>query len=187
MQMYNGLLAVIWLIFVVYWCISAAGSKKTITENSRWWSIRALVAAGVLWLFYSHRWHGVRGGGAAIPVPGAVRMLGVFLTAIGIVAAMWARIHLGRNWGMPMAVKEEPELVSSGPYAYVRHPIYSGLLLALLGSALAGGLAWLIIGVYCGVYFVYSATQEETLMLRQFPHQYPDYQRRTRMLVPFLF
>lgn len=70
-----------------------------------------------------------------------MRAAGVALVLCGLGTAVWARISLGRNWGMPMSEKEEPELVTSGPYGVVRHPIYSGIVLATVGTALVAGLA----------------------------------------------
>ena len=91
----------------------------------------------------------LRGGSLAVhsPILGAIGAL-VFVS--GIAVAIWARVHLGRNWGMPMTQKAEPELVTSGPYRFVRHPIYSGLLLALVGTALATNLLGLIIAAVLG-------------------------------------
>lgn len=88
---------------------------------------------------------------------------------------------------MPMSQKQDPELVMSGPYRYIRHPIYSGILLAFLGSALASSLFWLTIFAIAGIYFVYSAFVEEKLMMKQFPKAYPSYKSKTKMLVPFVF
>jgi protein-S-isoprenylcysteine O-methyltransferase Ste14 len=87
---------------------------------------------------------------------------------------------------MPRAIKENPELVTSGPYRYVRHPIYTGVLLALLGSTLVAGPWWLIVFVIACIYFFYSAKQEEKRMLAAFPDTYPAYMQRTKMLVPFV-
>ena len=87
---------------------------------------------------------------------------------------------------MPMTEKDEPELVTSGPYRFVRHPIYSGILLAILGSALATTLYWLIAFVALGIYFVYSARVEERLMTCSFPSAYPSYKAHTKMLIPFV-
>jgi protein-S-isoprenylcysteine O-methyltransferase Ste14 len=112
--------------------------------------------------------------------------IGVALCAFGIGLAIWARAHLGRNWGMPMARMESPELVTSGPYAFVRHPIYTGMLTAMLGSTFGESPLWLVPLVLFGIYFVYSARNEEKLMLEQFPEQYPEYMSRTKMLVPFV-
>ena len=88
---------------------------------------------------------------------------------------------------MPMTERTEPELVTSGPYRYVRHPIYTGMILAFIGTALAVDYAWLIVLVIGGMYFIYSALHEEKFLKQQFPTQYPEYMQRSKMLVPFLF
>jgi protein-S-isoprenylcysteine O-methyltransferase Ste14 len=111
---------------------------------------------------------------------------GVTLCALGVALAIWARVYLGKNWGMPMSRKEHPELVTTGPYAYVRHPIYTGLLLAMFGSAIAETAFWLVPLVVVGAYFIYSARSEEKGMVEEFPERYPAYQKRTKILVPFL-
>ena len=101
--------------------------------------------------------------------------------------AIWARVYLGENWGMAATTKENVELVTSGPYKYVRHPIYSGVMLAMLGSALAGDAVWFIVFVLISLYFIYSARMEETNMLWVFPEQYAAYKKKTKMLIPFIF
>ena len=105
----------------------------------------------------------------------------------GLALAVWARIYLGKNWGMPMSEKQNPELVTSGPYRYIRHPIYSGILLAALGSTVDISIYWLVVVIIAGGYFIYSALVEEKLMLKQFPKVYPSYMKRTKMLIPFIF
>jgi protein-S-isoprenylcysteine O-methyltransferase Ste14 len=97
------------------------------------------------------------------------------------------RIYLGRNWGMPTSTKEDPELVTSGPYRTIRHPIYTGILLAMIGSAIAVSVWWLIAVALIGGYFIYSAFVEERNMTRLFPSAYPEYQQSTKMLIPFIF
>ena len=86
-----------------------------------------------------------------------------------------------------MTQKEHPELVTTGPYHRVRHPIYTGLLLALIGTSIAVSLYWLVAVVAVGAYFVYSAFAEERFMASRFPDTYPGYKRSTRMLIPFIF
>ena len=113
--------------------------------------------------------------------------LGLFLFVLGLGFAIWARVHIGRNWGSPMSQKDEPELVTSGPYHLVRHPIYSGILLGGVGTAVALSWLWLIAVALAGVYFVYSATVEESYLTEQFPETYPVYRSSTKMLVPFVF
>jgi protein-S-isoprenylcysteine O-methyltransferase Ste14 len=116
-----------------------------------------------------------------------VLIAGFIIFLLGLFWAVWARVHLGKNWGMPMTLKQDPELVTSGPYAYIRHPIYTGILIAILGSAIASSLFWLITFGIAGIYFVYSATVEEKVMTKQFPKDYASYKSRTKMLIPFLF
>jgi protein-S-isoprenylcysteine O-methyltransferase Ste14 len=118
--------------------------------------------------------------------PGRAR-LGIVLFVLGLGFAIWTRLHIGRNWGTPMTRKDDPELVCSGPYRLVRHPIYSGILLAGAGTAVALSWRWLIPVLLAGVYFVYSATVEERYLTEQFPESYPAYKRSTKMLAPFVF
>ena len=113
--------------------------------------------------------------------------LGLSLFALGLGFAIWARVHIGRNWGTPMSQKDEPELVTSGPYRWVRHPIYSGFLLAGVGTAVALSWMWLVAVALAGVYFVYSATVEESYLTKEFPDAYPTYKHSTKMLVPLIF
>jgi protein-S-isoprenylcysteine O-methyltransferase Ste14 len=88
---------------------------------------------------------------------------------LGLGLAVWARIYLGRNWGMPTSTKEDPELVTSGPYRTIRHPIYTGILLALIGSAVAVSVWGLIAVALIGGYFIYSAFVEERNMTSLLP------------------
>src|SRR6516165_6791033 len=112
--------------------------------------------------------------------------LGLVLFALGLGFAVWARVHIGRNWGTPMTQKDEPELVTSGPYHLVRHPIYSGILVAGIGTAMALSWLWLIAVALAGIYFVYSAQVEEHYLTERFPDAYPAYKRSTKMLVPLI-
>jgi protein-S-isoprenylcysteine O-methyltransferase Ste14 len=170
---------VAWVVFWVYWLIAAAGA----TRGSRGMRTRppgliiAVLGVVLLRVF--------RTDDLAVRSP-VLEGVGTLLFVAGLAVAVWARLHLGRNWGMPMTTKDEPELVTSGPYRLVRHPIYSGILLGLLGTALATNLYWLIIAGVMGAYFLYSAKVEERLMTAAFPSVYPSYRARTKMLIPFV-
>jgi protein-S-isoprenylcysteine O-methyltransferase Ste14 len=113
--------------------------------------------------------------------------LGLALFALGFgVSALGSRAHWA-DWGTPMTQKDEPELVTSDPYHLVRHPIYSGILVAGVGTAVALNWLWLIAVVLASVYFLDSAAVEERYMTEQFPDTYPVYKRSTKMLLPFIF
>jgi protein-S-isoprenylcysteine O-methyltransferase Ste14 len=127
----------------------------------------------------------LRGGSLAVHSV-ILETIGAVLFVCGIALAVWARLHLGRNWGMPMTQRAEPELVTSGPYRFVRHPIYTGLLTAVLGTALVNNLLGLIVVVVVLAYFYYCGTVEERNLAATFPQAYPEYKSRTKMLIPFL-
>ncbi len=169
----------LWLVFWAYWLISAASAKQgTRTGRGRPPGLLIVALAFVLLRVF-------HAGTLAVHSP-VVQAIGVVLFLSGLSLAVWARVHLGRNWGMPMTTKDEPELVTSGPYRLVRHPIYSGILLAMLGTALATNIYWLIALAVVGAYFLYSARVEERLMTTTFPGAYPGYRAHTKMLIPFV-
>jgi protein-S-isoprenylcysteine O-methyltransferase Ste14 len=187
MIIYNFLIILCWLVFLVYWGVSAFSAKKTVGGMWRWFGIRVAILVIVLLV--------VGKSAANSPAIHTLKtapnhlagIIGVIITALGIAFAVWARKNLGANWGMPMTVKENPELVTSGPYNYVRHPIYTGVLLAILGSAFIAGPFWIVIFIVACGYFTYSALREEKNMIAKFPDTYPAYKKRTKMLVPFIF
>ena len=117
----------------------------------------------------------------------ALGAAGALLCLAGWALAIWARRNLGANWGMPMSVRVEPQLVTSGPYRWIRNPIYTGLILAMVGTALALSLVWLVVVAVLGGYFVYAGIAEEHTMAEAFPDAYPVYRRSTKRFVPFLF
>ncbi len=170
-----------WAAFWVYWLAAAFSAKRGRVPWSRELRVRAAIVVIVIVLIRvgTFRGHGIttdrwRAG------------FGLALFAAGITFAIWARRHIGRNWGTPMSQKNEPELVTSGPYRYVRHPIYTGILFAGAGTAVALNWVWLIAVALAAAYFIYSAFVEERNLRRQFPDAYPAYRRSTKMLVPFL-
>ncbi|MBW4093570.1 MAG: isoprenylcysteine carboxylmethyltransferase family protein [Proteobacteria bacterium] len=191
MTLADRLIFAFWFVLVVYWLVMAVGAKRTVGARFGWRQNGPRVAIIVLILlalrlpvFGRAEPSGWLPAGSARVVAGLV---GVGLCALGVGLAVWARACLGRNWGMPMTRKADPGLVTAGPYVYARHPIYGGLLLAMLGSAIGQNLFWTVPLVLYAAYFLYSARREETLMTEQFPGRYPDYMQRTTMFLPFLF
>ena len=176
---------VLWLVFMAIWVVSAARAKRSVKRSNRIWFLRLAIVA-VFVLSYSRPGSLLYITKFRFSTDPAVQWSGVALTALGVAFAVWARFHLGRNWGMPMSVQENAELITSGPYANVRNPIYSGILLAMIGSAIVTGPWWLLILAIAGTYFIYSAKKEEALLVEQFPGTFPAYRARTRMLIPFV-
>jgi protein-S-isoprenylcysteine O-methyltransferase Ste14 len=174
--------AVGWAAFWLYWFVAALSRKKGHVPWSRQIGIRAVTLLVLIILVRAGLF---RGSGHTTIAPWRAG-LGVALLVLGLGFAVWARVHIGRNWGAPMTRKEEPDLVTSGPYRLVRHPIYSGILVGGLGTAIALGWFWLIVVALTAAYFVYSATVEERYMTEQFPDAYPQYMRSTKMLLPFV-
>jgi protein-S-isoprenylcysteine O-methyltransferase Ste14 len=179
-----SLIGISWLVFVVYWFVSSFSAKRSVRRNWGFLAFRIAIAIILIALIDSKTF-GNSGIVYSNPNP-LVGGIGVVLCMAGIAFAIWARVHIGKNWGMPMTKRVEPELVTSGPYTYVRHPIYTGILLAMFGTTLTLGVWWLIVFVLVGIYFVYSATQEEKFLTEQFPNQYPEYKKRTKMIIPFI-
>jgi protein-S-isoprenylcysteine O-methyltransferase Ste14 len=173
--------AVGWGAFWLYWLAAAFSIKRGRIPWSRELRIRAAILLVVIVLIRlgAFRGHGIE----TDPWRAAV---GLVLFALGLSFAVWARIHIGRNWGSPMSQKDEPELVTSGPYHLVRHPIYSGILAAGVGTAVALSWWWLTAVALAGCYFLYAAGVEERYMTERFPSAYPNYRRSTKMLVPFV-
>jgi protein-S-isoprenylcysteine O-methyltransferase Ste14 len=174
--------AVGWAAFWLYWLVAAFSVKRGRVPWSRHLRIRVVIVVAVILLVRL----GVFRGRGVNTDPWRAG-LGLVLFALGLAFAIWARVHIGRNWGIPMTQKDEPELVTSGPYHVVRHPIYSGILVAGIGTAVALSWLWLIGVVLAGIYFVYSATVEERYLTEELPDTYPAYKRSTKMLVPFIF
>ena len=113
--------------------------------------------------------------------------LGVILVATGLGFAAWARVHLGRNWSGVVTLKGGHELITSGPYALMRHPIYTGLLTMFVATVIVLGHVAGIIGMpFVFASFWIKLRYEEKLMLKQFPEHYAAYQKRVKRIIPFI-
>jgi protein-S-isoprenylcysteine O-methyltransferase Ste14 len=189
MTIFNLLIAICWIVFIIVWLVLSFKIKKTISGNERrhnpWLRLAILTAA--VTLFFKIEvlqpfvdYHPFQSNDLA-------QSIGVLVCVVGVAFAIWARLHLGGNWGTPMSVKEKPDLVTTGPYRFVRHPIYTGIAVAMLGSIITVGFMWLVWFFLFSISFIYSAKKEEKFMLAQFPKEYPAYMKRTKMLIPFIF
>jgi protein-S-isoprenylcysteine O-methyltransferase Ste14 len=177
-------MAVGWAIFWIAWLIAAFTAKA----SQGWWSrLAGARIALVVVAVYLLRVHGGGGGGGRIGGGPVLAGIGLALWGAGLALAIWARLYIGRNWGMPMTRRVDPDLVTTGPYRYIRHPIYTGIILALVGTTLATSLFGLIAVAVIAGFFIFSASREEKFLAGKFPDSYPGYQARTKMLIPLIF
>ena len=186
--LYEAFFPVVWIAFVVYWRVKAANTKTTQRLEppaSRIFRALTLVIAMVLLTV------------PRIPLPRLYVQLwpsgfwpfwmGAALTIAGLLFAVWAREHLGRNWSHSVTIKQGHELITTGPYTAVRHPIYTGILIGFLGMAIAisqvrGFIAFAL--MFLG--FWVKLRLEEQWMRTQFGESYATYCQKTAALVPYL-
>ena len=181
------LLLAMWVGWLAYWAIAARGAKPMQWREPlrAQWLHTALVCLGVVILVVPQATPAILA--APFLPPGAIgAALGLAVTALGLGIAVAARISLAGNWSAAVEIKEGHALIRSGAYRYVRHPIYSGLLLALLGSAIAldRWRALLAFALIFAALLLKSRHEEDRL--RQALPDYATYARETAALIPFL-
>jgi protein-S-isoprenylcysteine O-methyltransferase len=185
----NNPLGVIWTVFGLFWLLPAVFSKRTIrtqTSRSRYLQLALLVAAYVSMAVPDLGWGLLNQ--PLVPAGRTTTAVGYSLLLAGMLFAGWARIFLGGNWSSNVTLKEDHTLVRSGPYRIVRHPIYTGLLVALLGTAIALGPLRCFLGVVvAGVAWKIKSISEERFMEQQFGDQYTRYQMQVKALVPYIW
>jgi protein-S-isoprenylcysteine O-methyltransferase Ste14 len=182
MRTYDLVISACWIAFLTVWAIAALLGGASRRYSATGSLLRLLLLVAIVVAMRS----GGFGASAGLRLPSNVAAAGSVIAVLGLAGAIWARLALGRNWGMPMTLREQPTLVTSGPYAYVRHPIYTGVLTMMIGTSLVYPVAG-IATVIMLAYFVYSARREERDLERLFPDTYAAYKRRSKMLVPFVF
>jgi len=177
----------LWLGWGLYWMLAAVRNKATQRREpllSRLAHVVPLAVGGALLAWPARRWSAL--SWRLWPPSPAACSIGVALVIAGLAFAIWARVHLGGNWSGTGTVKQDHELIRSGPYAYVRHPIYTGLITALLGTAIASGTVHAVIGlVIIAAAFVRKLRTEEEFMRETFPGEYQRYSAEVPALIPF--
>ena len=175
-----------WIVLCVYWVAGALKTRRTVTAESFVARARHLFLeiSGFALLF---------GGFTGIGVLGerifhrtyATLVTAVALTWIGIALALWARWHLGQYWSGNITLKEDHKLIRTGPYAHFRHPIYSGIILAAIGGALAGDQWRCVAGVAAIVLaYLIKGKKEESVLSAQFGEEFKEHCRHTGFLIP---
>jgi protein-S-isoprenylcysteine O-methyltransferase Ste14 len=176
----------LWILFGLYWLVSALKLKRT-KKRETWlerlgYMLPLVVTFGLLSrpeLRYG--WLAAR----FVPDTAMMQWIGVFLTAAGVAIAFWARWHLGSNWSGVVTLKEGHELIRTGPYRAIRHPIYTGILLALLGTAVAIGEVRALIAVaVTWLSFYQKARREESFLSEEFGTGFVEHCKHTGMFLP---
>jgi protein-S-isoprenylcysteine O-methyltransferase Ste14 len=186
MHYFSGVfIALCFAVFVLYIAIESvrvrhAGRRRF---EVRFWLFAVLFALVLVF----RRWFDLRGGSVVWPQTMTTDILANLATVAGLILVIQSRRALGQNWSSEIVIQEKHELIETGPYAYIRHPMYSGLLLMLLGVAsYYGRRFWLVILVACLLGFYFKSQMEERLLAKTFP-RYLEYKRRTRALIPFIW
>jgi len=174
-----------WIAFLLFWAFSALVVHRTAETRAGRWSI--VYGAMVVFMYglvrqFPGLW--VR----SWPDTAAVDAVADLLAFAGLVVLLWARISIGRNWSGEIVLKEGHEVVTKGPYRSIRHPIYSGLVLLGLGTALFWGtlLGLAFVAAFAAVFW-YKSRLEEAFMTEKFPETYPAYRARTKAFIPRVF
>jgi protein-S-isoprenylcysteine O-methyltransferase Ste14 len=185
----NQIIQWMWLGMFIVWFLAGFSLKQTSSSRAEGSSrIAVYIVWAGWWMLFTHGLGKDPLSRKVFEPSIAVSYAGLVITAVGLVFAILARLYIGRNWSALIQVKEGHQLIRSGPYALVRHPIYSGLMLATLGTAIAyaevsGFLAFVMILAAWG----YKSRLEEAAMVEQFGAQYEDYRAHVKALVPFVF
>jgi protein-S-isoprenylcysteine O-methyltransferase Ste14 len=185
---YKLFFSVVWIAFFLYWQIKAGNTKTTQRlEPAASRMLRVFIFLIAIVLLSTTR----------IPLPWLYLQLwpagiwqfwvGAAVTIAGLLFAVWARVHLGRNWSRSVTIKQGHELITTGPYAVVRHPIYTGILTGFLGMAIAiSQVRGLVVCALIFLAFWIKLRMEEQWMRSQFGETYAAYARKTAALVPYL-
>jgi protein-S-isoprenylcysteine O-methyltransferase Ste14 len=181
-------LLLIWGGFFAFWWISALRNRTPIKRAPGWSGFFTCmgVPAGIILIavtliapnLYEYR-----------VLPGLLPLvvIGFLVLFLGIGFAVWARVHLGTNWSSRPAIRENHTITRTGPYAIVRHPIYTGILTGILGTAIAtGSLLVFVCLVIILVLFLLKIRMEEQFLLEEFGEEYAQYRREVRALVPWV-
>ena len=184
--LHRYLFAAMWIAWALYWWLLSRDVKRETQREpvaSRLAHVLPLILSALL--LWSDRMPVWLLGDRFLPRAEWTFVVGALLTAAGLLFSVWARVHIGRNWSGIVTIKENHELVTSGPYAIVRHPIYTGLLLGFIGSALARGEWRGVLAVAIVLVALWRKLRvEEQFMRQQFGDAYREYASRVPALVP---
>jgi len=174
-------------VFALFWIVTAFSTKRTVQRSGRWFLPYVLLSLAVVMLIRAGRGHLDWLAHELWPHSLVAGLIADLVTLAGLLFTLWARVTLGRNWSGFVVLKEDHELITAGPYRYVRHPIYSGLLLMFVGWGIWGGHVRDFVGPLLVLVLLWvKARAEEQLMIEHFGDRYREYRARVKALVPYV-
>ena len=180
------IVAWLWNVLLIVWLAMLFGRKSTKQSETAWERVQHVVPVLVaFWLLFESSWSVL--DLRVVPETPAVLWVGVLLTALGVGISVWARLSLGANWSGMVTLKKGHELVRKGLYRWIRHPIYTGILLGFVGTALIKGhvRSWVGLAILW-TSFYFKARREERFLRQEFGEGFEEHARRTGMFLPKL-
>jgi protein-S-isoprenylcysteine O-methyltransferase Ste14 len=183
----SHIIIICWCIFLVVWLVNAFRTKPIAEKQSLLSALAHRIPVGLGWWMLAVPQLFPAFDRIVLPRTVFSQIIGVAICVYGLFFTLWARRTLAGNWSSDVTFKRDHELIRTGPYRFVRHPIYTGLLLMCLGTAIEiGKLRGAISLVLVGLGFWIKSRQEERLLRRHFPDAYPVYQQEVKALFPFV-
>ena len=176
-----------WLVWSIYWIANIKNSKKVVEHHSGAGKYAFLLGLNFIFLLVTSRGWPIVGASLFNYSPD-VADVAAAVAVVGVAITLWSRWILADNWSPDVAIKKNHKLVTNGPYALVRHPIYTGLLGLSVGTAMIQGTWVAFLGLACGLVSCWiKLNQEEQMMLGHFGQAYKNYQSHTKRLIPLVF
>jgi len=188
----SNIITICWLIFLVYWIanwrsVKPAQETAWKAPNFRWtelWII-ILIILVTHFVFPKHSLHFLT---ISSNSPLILQIIGIVLTILGLIIAIFARKTLADNWSSDVELKKDHKLITNGVYRYIRHPIYTGIICMGLGAIIVDQSIIVVLFYVCmAIFLIYKMKKEETLLLKHFPKEYQEYMKKTKALIPYIY
>lgn len=187
-----SIVTICWATLFLYWLVSSFFVRRSVIPRGPWWIIWRVVVVLIAIAFirltklgnqyFISLFRLLFQSSFRLLIPGSV------FAIFGLLGAIWARAYLGKNWSAYPTYKEHQELVTTGPYRFVRHPIYTSIMLMYIGTILYYGSLFIsVMFVIVAVCFILRAKKEEEIMIKLFGRQYIGYMKRTKTWIPWIY